>query len=275
MTSTRARRARRTPRPPRLPGGTWWLLPPAALAVLLVLAPLVGLVQAVPFDRLGDVLTDDATRDALRLSVVVPLVALAVDLVLGVPLAWVLARTRLPGRAVLRALVTLPLVLPPVVAGLALLLVAGRRTTVGGVLEDLTGQTLSFSTTGAVLAAAVVSLPFAVLPVEAALRGVDPALEEAARVTGASPVQVLRRVTLPLVAPSLFAAAALTWARALGEFGATVTVAGDVPGVTRTLPLAVVDLARTDPDAAAALGLLLLAVAVVVLVALRRRLAPG
>ena len=266
---------RATSRVAPLPAGTWWLLGPAALAALLVLAPLVGLVGAVPLDRLVEVLRDDANRDALRLSVVVPLVALAVDLALGVPLAWLLARTRLPGRAVLRALVALPLVLPPVVAGLALLLVAGRTTAPGRLLEDLTGQTLSFTTTGAVLAAAVVALPFTVLPVEAALRGVDPALEEAARVAGAAPPAVLRRVTLPLVAPALAAAAALTWARALGEFGATVTVAGDVPGVTRTLPLAVVDLARSDPDAAAALGLVLLAVAVVVLVALRRRLAPG
>ncbi|MCA1844601.1 MAG: molybdate ABC transporter permease subunit, partial [Actinobacteria bacterium] len=197
--------------------------------------------------------------------------ATAVALVLGLPLAWVQARVAYRGRRLVRALTTLPMVLPPVVGGTALLLALGRRGLVGPALGRA-GIDLPFSTAGAVLAEAFVAMPFLVLTVEAALRTTDRGLEEAARTLGAGPWTVFRRVTLPLVRPSLAAGLLLCWARALGEFGATVTFAGNLPGTTQTLPLFVyVKLQGADPDAAIVSSLVLLAISVAVLVGLRDR----
>lgn len=236
---------------------------PAALGVAFLALPLAGLLVRAPWSAMPDAVTRPAARTALRLSLECSLTALALCLVVGVPLAWVLARVEFRGKAALRALVTLPLVLPPVVGGVALLLAFGRR----GVLP----LHLAFTTWGAVAAEAFVALPFLVLSVEGALASLDRRHEEAAATLGAPPAAVFRRVTLPLVAPAVAAGAALAWARALGEFGATITFAGNLPGRTQTLPLAVYLGLQDDPDAAIAMSVLLLAVCVGVLVVLRGR----
>lgn len=192
-----------------------------------------------------------------------------VCLILGVPLAWVLARTDFPGRRLVRALVTVPLVLPPVVGGVALLLVFGRRGLVGGWLDQNFGVSLPFTTAGVVVAEAFVAMPFLVIAVEGALRGADARYEEAAATLGATRWTAFRRVTLPLIAPGVAAGAVLCWARALGEFGATITFAGNFPGRTQTMPLAVYLALEQDVDAAIVLSLVLLAVSVGILAALR------
>jgi molybdate transport system permease protein len=192
-----------------------------------------------------------------------------VCLVLGVPLAWMLARVEFPARRLVRALVTVPLVLPPVVGGVALLLVFGRRGLVGEWLDSTFGVTLPFTTAGVVVAEAFVAMPFLVISVEGALRGADARYEEAAATLGAGRWTAFRRVTLPLIAPGVAAGAVLCWARALGEFGATITFAGNFPGKTQTMPLAVYLALEQDVDAAIVLSLLLLVVSVVILAALR------
>jgi len=192
-----------------------------------------------------------------------------VCLILGVPLAWVLARAEFPGRRLVRALVTVPLVLPPVVGGVALLLVFGRRGLLGGWLDQTFGVSLPFTTAGVVVAEAFVAMPFLVIAVEGALRGADARYEEAAATLGATRWTAFRRVTLPLIAPGVAAGAVLCWARALGEFGATITFAGNFPGRTQTMPLAVYLALEQDVDAAIVLSLVLLAVSVGILAALR------
>ncbi|MDQ3974097.1 MAG: ABC transporter permease [Actinomycetota bacterium] len=241
----------------------------AVAAGLLLLLPLAGLVLRTPWARLAMLLADPVVGAALRLSLVASLGALALSTVLGVPLAWVLARGDFPGKALLRALCLLPMVLPPVVAGVALLLVFGRRGLVGGPLAELTGLTLPYSPAGVVLAEAFVAMPFLVVTVEAGLRAVDRGFEDAAATLGADRWRTFRWVTVPLVARSLGAGMALSWARALGEFGATITFAGNLPGRTQTMPLAVYLQLDTDPETAYLLSLLLLGVSVTVLVALR------
>jgi molybdate transport system permease protein len=198
-------------------------------------------------------------------------VATVLCLLLGVPLAWLLARVEFPGRRVVRALVTVPLVLPPVVGGVALLLVFGRRGIVGAWLDRTVGITLPFSTTGVVIAEAFVAMPFLVIAVEGALRGVDARYEEAAATLGARRWTTFTHVTVPLVAPGITAGAVLCWARALGEFGATITFAGNFPGRTQTMPLAVYLALETDLQAAIVLSLILLVVSVTILAALRDR----
>jgi molybdate transport system permease protein len=206
---------------------------------------------------------------ALRLSLVCSLSATAISTLLGVPLAWLLARTDFPGRRLLRALVLLPMILPPVVGGVALLLAFGRRGLVGAWLDRVFDVQLPFTLAGAVLAETFVALPFLVIAAEAGFRQVDARLEQAAATLGASRMRVFARVTLPLAAPALGAGAALCWARALGEFGATITFAGNLPGRTQTLPLAVYIALETHPEAAFAMSLVLLVVAVALLAALR------
>jgi molybdate transport system permease protein len=239
--------------------------------VLLLVLPLAGLLTRTPWRRLPELLGRDKVQDALWLSVKCSLGALLLSLVLGIPLAWVLARSDLPGRRLLRGLVTVPLVLPPVVGGVALLLAFGRRGVFGPFLED-TGTLPAFTTWGVILAETFVSLPFLVLTVEGALAGLDPRHEETAATLGAGPVRVFRTVTLPLLGPSVAAGAALAWARALGEFGATITFAGSLQGTTQTVPSAVNELLLDDPPAAYALSAVLLLVSVAVVVGLRARL---
>ncbi|APS20294.1 ABC transporter ATPase [Streptomyces sp. Tue 6075] len=244
---------------------------PALLAVAFLMLPLVGILARTSWGDLGDHLTAEATTEALRLSLLVSLWSLGLSLLFGVPLAWLLARVPFPGKAFVRSLVLLPMVLPPTVGGVALLLAFGRRGLLGPWLEDTFGITLPFHTSGAVLAATFVAMPFLVISLEGALGGLRPRYEETAASLGASPIRVFLTVTLPMVAPGLIAGAALTWARALGEFGATITFAGNLPGTTQTLPLQVYLLLQDSPEAATSVSLLLLAIAMIVLIALRGR----
>ncbi|HEY3084304.1 MAG TPA: ABC transporter permease [Candidatus Dormibacteraeota bacterium] len=248
-----------------------WIAVLAALGAAFFIVPLIGLVVRTPWGEAFDSLTAPDTLEALRLSLIASLASTAVALVLGVPLAWVYARIEFPGRTVLRALTTLPMVLPPVVGGIALLLAFGRRGLVGAWLDSVFGITLPFSTAGVVFAETFVAMPFLVLTVEAGLRSMDRRYEEAARALGARRWTVFTRVTLPLIAPSLAAGAVLCWARALGEFGATITFAGNFPGVTQTMPLAVYLLLETNPQGSFVLSLILLLVSLAVLVGLRHR----
>ena len=243
----------------------------AAVGAAFFVLPLVGLIVKTPWAGAAHALLSADTLEALRLSIVASLSATAVALVLGVPLAWIYARVEFPGRSVLRALTTLPMVLPPVVGGIALLLAFGRRGLLGGWLYDTFGLTFPFTTAGVVMAETFVAMPFLVLTVEAGLRSMDRRYEDAARTLGASRWTVFSRVTMPLIAPSLLAGAVLCWARALGEFGATITFAGNFPGVTQTMPLAVYLLLETNPESSFVLSLVLLFVSLVFLVALRHR----
>jgi molybdate transport system permease protein len=247
------------------------LLVPALIGLAFLVLPLIALLLRAPWRSMPDLLTSTEVWQALQLSLVCATAATAVSLVIGVPLAWLLARVEFPGRGLVRALVTLPLVLPPVVGGVALLMALGRNGVVGQWLDDWFGVTLPFTTTGVVIAEAFVAMPFLVISVEGTLRAADPRYEEAAATLGASRFTAFRRVTLPLIAPGVAAGAVLAWARALGEFGATITFAGNFPGRTQTMPLAVYLALQNDPEAAIALSLVLLAVSIAVLAGLRDR----
>jgi molybdate transport system permease protein len=238
------------------------------VAVVFFALPLVALVGRVTPAGLWAQLGSPGVQQALRLSLEVSLISLGLCVVFGFPLAFVLARVAFPGRALVRGLVSLPMVLPPVVGGIALLAAFGRRGLLGGALEQV-GVVLPFTTAGAVLAVTFVAMPFLVTTLEAALATVDPRLEQAAATLGASRWRVLWTVTLPAVRPSLTAGLALCWARGLGEFGATITFAGNLEGRTQTMPLAVYDALQSDPEAAITLGLVLLAVSLTLLTALR------
>jgi molybdate transport system permease protein len=243
----------------------------AAIGVLFVALPLAALLIRAPWSHLADELSSAGAWTALRLSIVVSLAAAALSLVLGAPIAWVLARSNLPARSVLRAIVILPLVLPPVVGGVGLLAALGRSGVVGRWLDNV-GIQLTFTVWGAIVATTFVSIPLVILAVEAGLRSLDPRFERAASAMGASRGYVLRRVTLPLLRPQLAAGLVLAWARALGEFGATITFAGNLAGRTQTLPLAVYQTRQTDPGAAILISLLLIALSLIVLVAMRDRI---
>ena len=248
-------------RPTALPG---WVFLPAALGALLVLLPLVALVAQVPWGDVGTLVTSDSATAASGLSLRTAAVSTVACLVLGVPMALVLARTEIPGKGLLRSLVLLPLVLPPVVGGIALLHTFGRRGLLGEQL-DVLGVQVAFSTTAVVLAQTFVALPFLVISLEGALRTAGQRYEAVAATLGARPTRVLLRVTLPLVLPSLVSGTVLSFARALGEFGATITFAGSLQGVTRTLPLEIYLQREVDPDAAVALSLLLVLFAAAVI----------
>jgi molybdate transport system permease protein len=251
-----------------------WL--PAALGLAFLVFPLVALLLRAPWQSLPADLRDPRVLQALRLSVFTATAATGLCLVFGVPLAWALARGSFPGQRVVRALVTVPLVLPPVVGGLALLLALGRRGVLGRLLDQWFGLTIPFTTVAVVLAESFVAMPFLVLAVEGALRGADQRYEEAAATLGASRWLTFRRVTLPLVAPGVVAGAVLCWTRALGEFGATITFAGSNPGTTETVPILVYQtVEKGDTFAAAAISLVLIAVSLTVLIALRRRWVGG
>lgn len=269
---TREDRARRRRSRTRVPAP---LAPLAILAAAFVVLPVLALVVSAPWTRLPELLSGPAVWPALRLSLVTATSATAICVVLGVPLAWVLARATFPGRRLLRAVVTVPLVLPPVVGGVALLLLLGRRGLLGASLDAWFGLTIPFTTLAVVIAETFVALPFLVITVEGALRGADRRFEEAAATLGAGPSTVLWRVTLPLVAPGIAAGAVLCFARALGEFGATITFAGSFPGTTTTMPIAVYLALESDPEAAIALSLVLLVISVAVLAGLRERWTTG
>ncbi|TRW47249.1 ABC transporter permease [Georgenia yuyongxinii] len=249
-----------------LPG---WVFLPAGAAVLVIVVPVLGMLLRVPWSRFPALVSSEASVAALALSLRTSLSATVLCVLLGVPLALVLARARLPGLRVLRTVVLLPLVLPPVVSGLALLTTLGRRGLLGSRLEAL-GIDIAFSTTAVVIAQTFVSLPFLVLSLEGAARTAGQRYERIAATLGARPTTVLRRVTVPLLLPALASGTALAFARALGEFGATLTFAGSLQGVTRTLPLEIYLQRETDPDAALALSVVLIAVAAVMVLATQR-----
>lgn len=251
---------------------------PPVLVVLLgvvglafFVVPLVGLLWSAPWSDLPRLVTSPMVIEALRLSVVASVSATVISLFVGIPLSWLLARVEFPGRRLVRGLVLLPLVLPPVVGGAALLFALGRRGMVGEPLYELTGLVLPFSIWGVVLATTFVAMPFLVITVEGALRNLDERYESAAASLGAGRWTVLRRVTLPMIGPSVMAGLVLTWARAFGEFGATITFAGNLTGRTQTLPLAVFVALESDRAVAVAISLLMVVVSLAVLIALRER----
>ena len=243
----------------------------AAIGLLLFLLPLAGLIVRAPWSQVGPALVAPETATALGLSIFCSVTATAVALALGIPLALVLSSTTGSLRGILRALTTLPMVLPPVVGGVALWLAFGRRGLIGGVLYQAFGIQIPFTTTAAVIAETFVAMPFLVIAVEGGLRALDHRYEEAARALGANSWKVFARVTLPLLRPAIFSGAVLCWARALGEFGATITFAGNLPGRTQTVPLAVYVALETRPEGAIVLSLVLLAVSLAILIGLRDR----
>lgn len=256
-------------RPWQYTGVPVWIYAVAAVGTLFILLPLTGMVAQVDWAQFPALITSEASLAALGLSLKTALASTALCIVLGVPLALLLARARFPGQRMVRALILLPLVVPPVVGGLALLYTFGRAGLIGQSLTAL-GLNIAFSTTAVIMAQTFVALPFLVLSLEGTLRTAGHHYEAVAATLGATPSTVLRRITLPLVLPGLISAAVLSFARSLGEFGATLTFAGSLEGVTRTLPLEIYLQRESDPDAAVALSFVLIAVAVlVVLVAYR------
>jgi molybdate transport system permease protein len=243
----------------------------AAVAVAFFALPLIGLLWRAPWAKAWEYLTADAALTALRLSLICSAWATALSVLFGVPLAWLLARVEFRGRGAVRALCTLSMVLPPVVGGVALFFALGRRGIIGQYLDEWFGITLPFTTAAVVIAQTFVAMPFLVITVEAALRQLDQRHEDAARTLGASRWYTFRRVTVPAIRPALVAGAVLAWARALGEFGATITFAGNFPGTTQTMPLAVYLSLDSNPEEAIVLALLLVVISFAVLVGLRER----
>lgn len=252
-----------------------WLWIPAGIGFALIALPVVGLIVRADLVRLPELVTSEASLAALELSLRTASASTVLCLLFGGPLAAVLARSSFPGLALVRPLVLLPLVLPPVVGGLALLYTLGRTGFAGRLLELWTGFTVPFTTVAVVLAQTFVSMPFLVVSLEGALRTAGQRYESVAATLGASPSVVFRRITLPLVLPGLGSGLVLAFARALGEFGATIAFAGSLQGTTRTLPLLVYQERETDVDAAIALSLVLVVVAVVVIAVARPRGAEG
>ncbi len=263
-TSTRATRRGRS-RPPIV------AVVLASVAVLFFALPLLGIVIRAPWGSVWGIVTATEVRQAVWLSLKCSLTATALSFLFGVPLAWVLARASFPGRGAVRALCTMSMVLPPVVGGVALFFSLGRKGLIGQYLDSWFGFMLPFTTWGVIVAQTFVAMPFLVLTVEAALRQFDPRLDDAARTLGGSPWYVFRRVTLPSIRPALVAGLVLCWARALGEFGATITFAGNYPGTTQTMPIITYLALDTNPQQALVLSLLLIAISFVVLVGLRDR----
>lgn len=247
------------------------LVVPAGLAVALLVVPLAAMVAATDLTRLPDLLATETLREALWLSVLTSTLAMLVCLVLGLPLAWLLARMEFRGRGVVRALVTVPMVLPPVVAGIALRAAFGRSGLIGEPLLDGTGFAFPYTVWGVVLAHVFVSLPFVVISMEGGLRSAGSRYDAAAATLGAGRWTTFRRVTVPLALPGIAAGLVLGWARSLGEFGATITFNGNYPGTTQTMPTLIYVERQSDADAALALSLVMLVVSIGVLVALRDR----
>ena len=252
-----------------------FLLIPGLVAITFLLIPLIAIIGEVPLDSFASIITSSSARAALRLSLITSVIATAFATLVGAPLAWLLSRDALPATRLIRALVIVPLLLPPVVSGVALLTAFGRRSLIGGWIYDSTGWQLPFSTAGVVVAEAFVAMPFLVITLEGAFRSQDREVEEAAAIDGANSRQIFSKITLPLVGPALLAGITLTWARAIGEFGATITFAGNLEGTTQTMPLAVYAALESDRDTAIALSVTLLVVAVAILVSLRGYYLPG
>ncbi|TKV59282.1 molybdate ABC transporter permease subunit [Nakamurella flava] len=266
--------SRRRTRPAAGSGLPAWVFLPAAVGGLFVLLPLVAMVARVQWSQFWTLISSESSLAALRLSLQTSAASTVLCVLLGTPMALVLARGHFPGLRLARSLVLLPLVLPPVVGGIALIYTFGRQGLLGSSLEAL-GLRIAFTTTAVVIAQTFVALPFLVLSLEGALRTAGERYEAVAATLGARPTTVLRRVTLPLVLPGLFSGAVLAFARSLGEFGATLTFAGSLQGVTRTLPLEIYLQRESDADAAVALSLVLVVVAVLIVLATRSRASSG
>lgn len=261
------------PRQGRAPFG---LTVPATIALAFLVLPVIAVVIRAPWSTLVNELGSGDAQTALRLSLVTATVTTGLCIVLGIPLAWMLARVAFRGRSLVRALVTLPLVIPPVVGGVALLMAFGREGLIGQYLDEWFGVTLPYTTQAVVMAQTFVALPFMVISVEGAFRASDARFDDAAATLGATRWRTFTRITLPLALPGIVSGAVLSWARALGEFGATVTFAGSFPGTTRTMPSQVyTSLSSGNRDAAIALSVVLIAVSVIVLGLLRERWISG
>ena len=241
----------------------------AVLGLLFLAIPIIGVLTKAPWSTMPEVLANESTRQAIWLSLWTSTLTTAVALVIGIPLAFVLARAQFRGRALARSLVMLPLVLPPVVGGVALLAAFGRGGLVGRPLFEIGSVTIPFTWVAVVMAQLFVSLPFLVITVEGALRTRGRDLEEAGAVLGLSEARIIMRITLPMIRPAIVAGAVLCWARALGEFGATITFAGSLPGVTQTLPTDIYYTLARDPGESVALSMILIAICVLVLWVLR------
>lgn len=240
-----------------------WIVIVAAIGAVFILLPIVAVLARVNWANFIPLITSSSSIAALLLSLKTALISTLLCIAFGVPIALVLARTTFPGQRIIRSLILLPLVLPPVVGGIALLYTFGRLGLLGSSLHLLQIQ-IAFSTTAVILAQTFVAIPFLILSLEGALRTSGTRFEAVASTLGARPSTIFRRVTLPLIIPALVSGAILSFARALGEFGATLTFAGSLQGVTRTLPLEIYLQLETDPDAAVALSLVLVAVAIFV-----------
>lgn len=247
------------------------LLVVAAVAVAVVVLPLAALVSQVRLGQLGDALGSTAVRQALWLSLITSVISTAICGVLGLPLAWVLARLDFPGRRALRALVAVPMLLPPVVGGIALQAAFGRSGVFGKPLLDATGFAFPYTTPGVVLAHVFVCLPFVTIAMEGGLRAAAQEYDAAAATLGATRWHTFRRVTVPLALPGLGAGLLLGWARSLGEFGATITFNGNYPGTTQTMPTLIYVANESDRGSVIALSAILLVVSIGILVALRDR----
>lgn len=242
-----------------------------ALATILILLPFIGLAQRTPWSSFFSILTEHSVRRAITLSLIVATTSALICLLLGLPLGWILARSQNRWIRLLRAAVLLPMVLPPVAGGTALLFALGRRGFVGQKLDEWFGITLPFTTAGAVVAATFVSLPFFVLAIESSLSDLDLDFEESAMSLGSSPSRTFFTVTVPMIRTGLITGLTLSWARALGEFGATITFAGDNPERTRTLPLELFVALESDPSRAIVLGMIMVTISLGVLITLRGR----
>ncbi len=262
-------RRRALGRPPAI------LVAVAAVGLVFLVIPLVSILARAPWHTLLAQAGGPLVRQALWLSVWTSTVSAVICVVVGVPLAWVLARADLPGRSVLRAAITLPLVLPPVVGGIALLMAFGRNGIFGRYLDSWFGYTLPYTAAAVVMAQTFVALPFLVLSVEGTLRATDSRFDQVAATLGSSRLTAFRRVTLPMIWPGVVSGAVLSWARALGEFGATATFAGSYPGTTRTMPLQIYLAFQSTPQAALSLSVILIIVSLIVLVSLRDRWISG
>lgn len=252
----------------------WPLAVVGTIGFAVIALPLVALILRAPWGDLATILSDTAVLQALWLSVRTALVTTLIALVLGVPVAWLLAHDSLPLPTLARTVVMLPMVLPPVAGGIALMALLGRQGLIGQYLE-LVGVRVPFTTLAVVIAQTFVAMPFLVASIEGALRGREHRQEQVAASLGASPWYTFRRVTLPGLRPAIAAGAALCFARALGEFGATITFAGNFPGVTQTMPTAIYLAREQDQDAAIALSLLLMLTSTIILIGLRSRWLSG
>jgi len=259
------------PRPTELPR---WVYVPAAVGTVFVVLPLMAIAIKVDWPNFWSLITSSSSKTALWLSLKTAAASTALCVLLGVPMALVLARSTARLVRLLRPLILLPLVLPPVVGGIALLYAFGRLGLIGRYLEAA-GISIAFSTTAVVLAQTFVSLPFLVISLEGAARTAGADFEVVAATLGARPSTVWWRVTLPLLLPGMTSGAVLAFARSLGEFGATLTFAGSRQGVTRTLPLEIYLQRVTDANAAVALSILLVAVAALVVLGLGARRLTG